>query len=49
MTESSTQGVKTILHPVSDLEAAKKVYTALLGVAPRAHQHKKIRPRLAIE
>ena len=25
MTESSTQGVKTILHPVSDLEAAKKV------------------------
>jgi predicted enzyme related to lactoylglutathione lyase len=36
MTESSTQGVKTILHPVSDLEAAKKVYTALLGVAPQA-------------
>ena len=36
MTESSTQGVKTILHPVSDLEAAKKVYTALLGVAPLA-------------
>ena len=36
MTESSTQGVKTILHPVSDLEAAKKVYTALLGVAPSA-------------
>ena len=36
MTESSTHGVKTILHPVSDLEAAKKVYTALLGVAPSA-------------
>ncbi len=36
MTESSTQGVKTILHPVSDLAAAKKVYTALLGVAPQA-------------
>ena len=36
MTESSTQGVKTILHPVSDVEAAKKVYTALLGVAPQA-------------
>ena len=36
MTESSTQGVKTILHPVSDLEVAKKVYTALLGVAPQA-------------
>ena len=36
MTESSTQGVKTILHPVSDVETAKKVYTALLGVAPQA-------------
>ena len=36
MTESSTQGIKTMLHPVSDLEAAKKVYTALLGVAPQA-------------
>jgi predicted enzyme related to lactoylglutathione lyase len=37
MTESSTtQGVQTILHPVSDLEAAKAVYTALLGVEPMA-------------
>ena len=36
MTGSSTQGIKTVLHPVSDLEAAKKVYTALLGVAPQA-------------
>ena len=36
MTESSTEGIKTVLHPVSDLEAAKKVYTALLGVAPQA-------------
>ena len=34
MTASSTQGVKTVLHPVSDLAAAKEVYTALLGVAP---------------
>ena len=33
---SSTQGIKTVLHPVSDLEAAKAVYTALLGVAPTA-------------
>ena len=36
MTGSSTQGVKTVLHPVSDLESAKAVYTALLGVAPTA-------------
>ncbi len=36
MTGSSTQGIKTVLHPVSDLEAAKPLYTALLGVAPQA-------------
>jgi predicted enzyme related to lactoylglutathione lyase len=36
MTDSSTQGIKTVLHPVSDLEAAKAVYAALLGVAPTA-------------
>jgi predicted enzyme related to lactoylglutathione lyase len=36
MTNSSTQGIKTVLHPVSDLAAAKAVYTALLGVAPQA-------------
>jgi len=36
MTGSSTQGAKTLLHPVSDLEAAKAVYTALLGVPPTA-------------
>jgi predicted enzyme related to lactoylglutathione lyase len=35
MTSSATQGVKTILHPVSDVAAAKPVYTALLGVAPQ--------------
>jgi predicted enzyme related to lactoylglutathione lyase len=34
VTESSTEGIKTVLHPVSDLEAAKAVYTALLGVPP---------------
>jgi predicted enzyme related to lactoylglutathione lyase len=33
---SETQGIKTVLHPVSDLEAAKAVYTALLGVPPTA-------------
>jgi predicted enzyme related to lactoylglutathione lyase len=31
---TSTQGIKTVLHPVSDLDAAKAVYTALLGTAP---------------
>jgi len=36
MTGSSTNGVKTILHPVTDLAAAKAVYTALLGVPPAA-------------
>jgi predicted enzyme related to lactoylglutathione lyase len=36
MTGSSTQGVKTILHPVADLAAAKAVYTALLGIEPQA-------------
>jgi len=36
MTGSSTQGIKTVLHPVSDIDAAKALYTALLGVAPQA-------------
>src|SRR6266516_428556 len=36
MTDSSTQGIKTVLHPVSDLARAKPVYTALLGIAPQA-------------
>jgi predicted enzyme related to lactoylglutathione lyase len=36
MTASPTQGIKTVLHPVSDLERAKPVYTALLGVPPTA-------------
>jgi predicted enzyme related to lactoylglutathione lyase len=35
MTGSSTQGIKTVLHPVSDLAKAKAVYTALLGIAPQ--------------
>jgi predicted enzyme related to lactoylglutathione lyase len=35
MTGSSTEGIKTVLHPVSDLEAAKAVFTALLGVPPQ--------------
>ncbi len=36
MTASSTEGIKTVLHPVSDLAAAKPVYAALLGVQPQA-------------
>jgi predicted enzyme related to lactoylglutathione lyase len=36
MAGSSTQGIKTVLHPVSDLAAAKAVYAALLGVPPQA-------------
>ena len=36
MTGSSTEGIKTVLHPVSDLAKAKPVYAALLGVSPSA-------------
>jgi predicted enzyme related to lactoylglutathione lyase len=34
MSGSTTEGVKTLLHPVTDLAAAKAVYSALLGMAP---------------
>jgi predicted enzyme related to lactoylglutathione lyase len=36
MTGSTTQGIKTVLHPVTDLEKAKEVYSALLGMQPTA-------------
>jgi predicted enzyme related to lactoylglutathione lyase len=36
MTGSSTQGIKTVLHPVTDLAAAKPVYAARLGVEPQS-------------
>ncbi len=36
MSTSSTEGIKIVLHPVSDLGKAKAVYTALLGIAPQA-------------
>ncbi len=36
MTDSSTEGIKIVLHPVSDLERAKAVYTALLDIEPQA-------------
>src|SRR5919204_3833764 len=35
MTGSSIQGIKTVLHPVSDLATAKAVYAALLGMPPQ--------------
>jgi predicted enzyme related to lactoylglutathione lyase len=35
MTGSATQGILTVLHPVSDLTKAKEVYTALLGAPPQ--------------
>jgi predicted enzyme related to lactoylglutathione lyase len=38
MTDSSTQGIKTVLYPVSDLVAAKAVYAALLGVPPQTDE-----------
>jgi predicted enzyme related to lactoylglutathione lyase len=36
MTGSATQGIKTVLHPVSDLAKSKAMYEALLGVPPVA-------------
>ena len=36
MTGTSNQGIKTVLHPVTDLARAKAVYAALLGVEPQA-------------
>jgi predicted enzyme related to lactoylglutathione lyase len=38
MTGSSTQGIKTVLCPVSDLAKAKAMYAALLGVPPQADE-----------
>lgn len=38
MTRSHTLGIKTVLHPVSDLATAKTVYTALLGVTPQTDE-----------
>ena len=35
MSDSSTEGIKTVLHPVSDLAAATAVYSALLGIPPQ--------------
>ena len=35
---TSTEGIRTILHPVSDLEKAKPVYAALLGGPPQVDE-----------
>ncbi|MDA8357793.1 MAG: VOC family protein [Actinomycetota bacterium] len=35
MTGSPTEGIKTVLYPVSDLAKAKAVYSALLGADPQ--------------
>ena len=36
MTDTITQGIRVVLHPVTDLARAKAVYTALLGGLPQA-------------
>lgn len=38
MADTSILGIKTVLHPVSDLAAAKPVYAALLGVQPQTDE-----------
>ncbi|MEV6835737.1 VOC family protein [Streptomyces sp. NPDC052301] len=38
MADPATQGIKTVLHPVTDLASAKKVYAALLGVEPQTDE-----------
>jgi predicted enzyme related to lactoylglutathione lyase len=35
MTSASNEGIKTVLHPVSDVAKAKAVYAALLGQPPQ--------------
>ncbi|HEY3608494.1 MAG TPA: VOC family protein [Pseudonocardiaceae bacterium] len=36
VTMSANEGIRTVLHPVSDLDKAKAVYAALLGVPPQS-------------
>jgi predicted enzyme related to lactoylglutathione lyase len=38
MTNPSTEGIKTVLHPVSDLTKAKAVYMALLDIPPQTDE-----------
>jgi predicted enzyme related to lactoylglutathione lyase len=35
MTPPTTEGILTVLHPVTDVAAAKPVYSALLGIDPQ--------------
>jgi predicted enzyme related to lactoylglutathione lyase len=36
MSDASTEGIKTVLVPVSDVGKSKPVYAALLGIDPQA-------------
>jgi predicted enzyme related to lactoylglutathione lyase len=36
MTDSSTQGIQTVLIPVSDVAASKALYSVLLGMEPQS-------------
>jgi predicted enzyme related to lactoylglutathione lyase len=38
MAGTTTKGIKTVLHPVSDVDKAKAVYTALLGMEPQSDE-----------
>ena len=38
MTGSSTQGIKSVLYPVSDPARAREVYAALLGIPPQTDE-----------
>ena len=38
MSGCSIKGIKTVLHPVSDLATAKAVYAALLGAPPQTDE-----------
>ncbi|MEW1685898.1 VOC family protein [Streptomyces sp. T12] len=35
MADEAVQGIKTVLHPVADVAAAKKLYAALFGIEPQ--------------
>ncbi|WP_329417777.1 glyoxalase (plasmid) [Streptomyces sp. NBC_00704] len=35
MSDAAIQGIKTVLHPVADMAAARKLYAALLGTEPQ--------------
>jgi predicted enzyme related to lactoylglutathione lyase len=35
MSDASTEGIKTVLNPASDLDRAKAIYSALIGIDPQ--------------